>query len=101
MLKLVITTGVDVADVTHLGRGPTAAQRAALLWANPTCSVHGCQRPGRRHMQTPLRPTRPPHHPRYRNGVPPAFRTVDPIGSISERRGIDAYEVSEVFAGVS
>ncbi len=44
ILKLVITDGVDVANVTHLGRGPTAAQRAALLWANPTCSVQGCPR---------------------------------------------------------
>jgi hypothetical protein len=44
ILKLVITTGVDVANLTHLGRGPTAAQRAALLWTNPTCSVQGCHR---------------------------------------------------------
>jgi hypothetical protein len=42
--KLVITDGVDVLNVTHLGRGPTAAQRAALLWINPTCSVQGCPR---------------------------------------------------------
>jgi hypothetical protein len=44
IVKLVITDGVDVANVTHLGRGPTAAQRAALLWLNPTCSVEGCHR---------------------------------------------------------
>jgi hypothetical protein len=44
ILRLVITNGVDVANVTHLGRGPTAAQRAALLWTNPTCSVQGCHR---------------------------------------------------------
>jgi hypothetical protein len=44
ILKLVITNGVDVLNVTHLGRGPTAAQRAALLWTNPTCSVQGCSR---------------------------------------------------------
>jgi hypothetical protein len=31
IVKLVITNGVDGADVTHLGRGPTAAQRIALL----------------------------------------------------------------------
>jgi hypothetical protein len=29
ILKLVITKGVDVLNVTHLGRGPTAAQRIA------------------------------------------------------------------------
>jgi hypothetical protein len=48
VLHLVITRGVDVLNVTHLGRGPTAAQkaaqRAALLWMNPTCSVQGCTR---------------------------------------------------------
>lgn len=42
VLKLVITKGVDVAHLTHLGRGPTAAQRLALLWSSPTCAVAGC-----------------------------------------------------------
>lgn len=42
ILKLVITKGVDVANLTHLGRGPTAAQRLALLWSSPTCAVEGC-----------------------------------------------------------
>lgn len=42
ILKLVITRGKDVANVTHLGRGPTTAQRIALLWQSPTCSVEGC-----------------------------------------------------------
>ncbi|HMG31539.1 MAG TPA: HNH endonuclease signature motif containing protein, partial [Jiangellaceae bacterium] len=44
VLKLVITRGVDVANVTHLGRGPTAAQRLALAWASPGCTVTGCGR---------------------------------------------------------
>jgi hypothetical protein len=44
ILKLVITKGVDVLNVTHLGRGPTAAQRVALLWASPHCTVEGCAR---------------------------------------------------------
>jgi hypothetical protein len=44
ILKLVITKGVDVLHVTHLGRGPTAAQRVALLWSSPGCSVEGCPR---------------------------------------------------------
>jgi len=44
ILKLVITKGVDVLSVTHLGRGPTAAQRIALLWSSPGCSVEGCAR---------------------------------------------------------
>jgi hypothetical protein len=44
ILELVITKGVDVLNVTHLGRGPTAAQRVALLWASPHCTVEGCAR---------------------------------------------------------
>ena len=43
-LKLVITRGVDVLNVTSLGRGPTAAMRQALLWTSPTCVVEGCSR---------------------------------------------------------
>jgi hypothetical protein len=42
IVKLVITNGVDVANVTHLGRGPTAAQRIAMLWSSPGCEVQGC-----------------------------------------------------------
>jgi len=42
IVKLVITRGVAVANVTHLGRGPIAAQRAALLWTSPGCAVQGC-----------------------------------------------------------
>ena len=44
ILKLVITKGVDVLHVTHLGRGPTAAQTVALLWQNALCIVEGCDR---------------------------------------------------------
>ena len=44
ILKLVITKGVDVANVVHLGRGPTAAQRVALLWTSPKCSNIECSR---------------------------------------------------------
>jgi len=44
IMKLVITRGVDVANITHLARGPTAAQRIALLWQSPTCTVEGCAR---------------------------------------------------------
>jgi hypothetical protein len=43
-LKLVVTRGIDVANVTSLGRGPTAAMRAALAWTSPTCVVEGCSR---------------------------------------------------------
>jgi hypothetical protein len=44
ILKLVITKGVDVANVVHLGRGPTAAQRVALLWRSPKCANEACSR---------------------------------------------------------
>jgi hypothetical protein len=44
VLKLVITRGVDVCHVTHLGRGPTAAQKVALAWTSPGCTVEGCYR---------------------------------------------------------
>jgi hypothetical protein len=47
ILELVLTKGTDVASVTHLGRGPSAAQRIALLWSQPTCSVAGCGRRAR------------------------------------------------------
>jgi hypothetical protein len=44
VLKLVITRGVDVLNVTHLGRGPTAAQKVALAWTTPGCTAEGCYR---------------------------------------------------------
>ncbi len=47
ILKLVITKGVDVLNVTHLGRGPTTAQKIALLWSSPMCSVAGCSHAAR------------------------------------------------------
>lgn len=42
IVKLVITKGADVANVTHLGRGPTVAQKIALLWQQPQCTREGC-----------------------------------------------------------
>jgi hypothetical protein len=44
ILKLVITKGVDVANVTHLGRSPTVAQQVALWWRSPMCTREGCTR---------------------------------------------------------
>ena len=44
ILKLVITKGVDVANITHLGRSVTVAQQVALWWRSPTCTVLGCNR---------------------------------------------------------
>ncbi|HEV7526417.1 MAG TPA: DUF222 domain-containing protein, partial [Acidimicrobiia bacterium] len=42
ILKLVITRGVDVVNVVHLGRGPTASQRIAVLWTSPKCANQAC-----------------------------------------------------------
>jgi hypothetical protein len=44
VLKLVVTKGVDVANVTHLGRSATVAQQVALWWRSPTCTNLGCNR---------------------------------------------------------
>ena len=44
MLKLIITKGVDVANVTCLTRRPTQAMHYAMLWTSPTCTVEGCSR---------------------------------------------------------
>jgi hypothetical protein len=44
VLKLVITKGVDVMNVTHLGRSATVAQQVALWWQSPVCRVQGCGR---------------------------------------------------------
>jgi hypothetical protein len=44
VLKLVVTKGVAVQSVTHLGRSPNLAQRLALAWTMPCCSVRGCPR---------------------------------------------------------
>lgn len=41
-LAAVVTKGVDVATVAHLGRRPTAHQRTALEFRDPECDVLGC-----------------------------------------------------------
>jgi hypothetical protein len=41
-IRLVITQGIDVANVTYLGRGPNAAQDIALLWSQPLCQNIAC-----------------------------------------------------------
>jgi hypothetical protein len=47
ILKLVITKGVDVMNVTHLGRSATVAQQVALWWLSPMCTAEGCTRTSR------------------------------------------------------
>ncbi len=49
ILHLVITRGNDVATTVHLGRGPNAAQKVALLWSQPFCSNSVC---GRTHQES-------------------------------------------------
>jgi hypothetical protein len=44
VLKLVITKGVDVANVTHLGRAATIAQKSAFWWQSPECDRLACTR---------------------------------------------------------
>jgi hypothetical protein len=44
ILKLVITKGVDVANVTHLGRSVTVAQQIALWWQARICTRIDCTR---------------------------------------------------------
>jgi hypothetical protein len=41
-LTLVLTKGVDVINVTHLGRQFTAHQETALEWSHDQCQVLGC-----------------------------------------------------------
>ncbi|MFN8051126.1 MAG: HNH endonuclease [Acidimicrobiales bacterium] len=43
-LYLVLTKGVAVGNVVHLGRGPSAAQTIAKLWERKACIVEGCDR---------------------------------------------------------
>jgi hypothetical protein len=44
VLKLVLTKGVEVQNVTHLARGPTVAQKIALWWQTPQCTELDCTR---------------------------------------------------------
>jgi hypothetical protein len=46
-LAAVVTKGVDVTTVAHLGRRATAHQRTALQWRDPECAVEDCHRTAR------------------------------------------------------
>jgi hypothetical protein len=45
LLYLVVTKGSAVATTVNIKRGPTVAQRVALLWGSPACCVTGCNNP--------------------------------------------------------
>ena len=69
ILKFVITKGVDVANITHLGRSVTVAQQVALWWRSPTCTVLGCNRTQR--IQNDHNPDcRQTHHTRLDESDP-------------------------------
>ena len=42
VLAVVVTKGVDVVNVAHLGRRATAHQLSALQWRDPECPALGC-----------------------------------------------------------
>ena len=42
VLAAIVTKGVDVVNVAHLGRRPTAHQQTALEWLATECEVLGC-----------------------------------------------------------
>ncbi|MFP3905545.1 MAG: HNH endonuclease signature motif containing protein [Acidimicrobiales bacterium] len=44
VLAAVVTKGVDVATVAHLGREPSAHQQTAMEWLDPRCRAEGCDR---------------------------------------------------------
>jgi hypothetical protein len=44
LLAGVVTRGVDVVSVVHLGRKVTAHQLTAIEWRDPFCRADGCNR---------------------------------------------------------
>jgi hypothetical protein len=46
-LAAVVTKGVDVMNVAHLGRAPSAYQTTAMEWFGLRCTVEGCDGDGR------------------------------------------------------
>lgn len=44
VLAAVVTKGVDVATVAHVGREPSAHQHTAMEWLDPRCRAEGCDR---------------------------------------------------------
>jgi hypothetical protein len=45
ILHLVLTKGTAVGSTVNVKRGPNTAQRMALLWRSPLCSIDGCPVP--------------------------------------------------------
>ncbi|MFN8052929.1 MAG: hypothetical protein U0Q22_15900 [Acidimicrobiales bacterium] len=66
ILKAVVTNGVAVANVTHLGRGPTVAQKIAMLWNHAALQSRGLQPDGRA-IRPPHRLAVHPAHPARRD----------------------------------
>jgi hypothetical protein len=81
ILELVLTKGVDVVNVTHLGRGPNIAQKIALLWQQPALQSRGMPSAGAARVR-PQRRVRVPTHEthttrRDRTAVRPRPRSQD------------------------
>jgi hypothetical protein len=71
-----VRDGLDIHTVTHLGRGPTAAQRTALEADHPTCCIDGCANP----------PTVIDHHHRYADHGPHTLANLGPLCDAHDRR---------------
>jgi hypothetical protein len=69
-LKLVITKGVDVVNVTHLGRSPTVVQQVALWWESHMCTRDTCTRTERLEND---------HGPEWRKTKHTRVRELDPV----------------------
>jgi hypothetical protein len=70
ILKLVITKGVDVANVTHLGRSPTIAQQVAIWWQSHMCTRDTCTRTQRLEND---------HGPEWHKTKHTRLRELDPV----------------------
>jgi Domain of unknown function (DUF222) len=70
ILKLVITKGVDVVNVTHLGRSATMGQQVALWWQSHMCTREGCTRTERLEND---------HGPEWRKTKHTRLNELDPV----------------------
>jgi hypothetical protein len=84
-------TGCDLDHTVPHPAGPTSHDNLAAL-----CRHHHRAKHAGYHLEQ----TRPGHFtwttPTGATGVPPTFRTADPLGSIPEREGLRARKVSEI-----
>jgi hypothetical protein len=65
----VLRDGVEITQVAHFGRGPTAAQRTALEADHAACCIDGCPNP----------PKVIDHHHRFADGGPRTLGNLGPL----------------------